>query len=104
MWRVKYLPPIVVTEFEQQKYTEPVRVGCPPYFAPLIDWNKVARDTSVELWITEGEKKGAAGTLAGQPTIATGGVWNFRGKDRPLDDLFYFVDWKNRVVVLVRDS
>jgi P4 family phage/plasmid primase-like protien len=112
MYRVRYLPPVGRDGFaakvgipqKEQKYTQPLRVGCPPYLSNLIDWVAVAKDPERELWITEGELKAIAAAIAGQATIGLGGVWNFKGQDRPLSDLFYRFNFENRRVVCVYDS
>ncbi len=110
MYRVRYLPPLGTNGFaaasgiHPQKYTQPARVGCPPYLPPLIDWQAFAADTSREIWITEGELKAASATKYGQPCLGTGGVWNFKGKDTPLHPLFNKLNLEGRRVVVVRDS
>jgi hypothetical protein len=57
--------------------------------------------------IIEGEVKALALAQAGFPTVALGGVWNFRSKDLPegvmIPDL-EAVPWAGRIVYLVPDS
>lgn len=79
--------------------------GKPPrlYLPPMTDWRKVARDPSVELLVTEGEKKAAAATKAAFPTIGLGGVWCWRSEKRPLPDLD-LIEWKGRRAYIAFDS
>ena len=112
MYRLRYLPPLHsngngfarLVHADEQKYNQPLRVGCPPYLPPLINWRELASRLDIIPWITEGEIKASCATKYGQPTIGTGGVWNFKGKDRPLHDLFYQLGLQGRTVVQVRDS
>jgi P4 family phage/plasmid primase-like protien len=112
MYRVRYLPPRRVNDSgkaagngsREQKYTQPLRAGCPPYLPPLADWAALAADPEKELWITEGELKAIAATRFGPPTMGLGGVWNFKGQERPLTDLLYQFIWKERPVVCPYDS
>jgi P4 family phage/plasmid primase-like protien len=106
MYRLRYLPPRVANGREQ-KYTQPVNAGCSVYVpVPLqeVNWSAVVTDSQKELWITEGELKSIAATKAGQPTLGLGGVWNFKGRQRPLADQFYEFVLKDRRVVCVFDS
>jgi P4 family phage/plasmid primase-like protien len=112
MYRLRYLPPLRIDDSgtaagngsRQQKYTQPLRAGCPPYLPPLTDWTALAADPEKELWITEGELKAIAAARFGQPTIGLGGVWNFKGQERSLTDLLYQLTWKERSVVCAYDS
>ncbi len=70
----------------------------------MVDWVALASDPERELWITEGELKAIAATKFGRPTIGLGGIWNFKGRERPLADLFYEFDYRGRPVVIVCDS
>lgn len=78
------------------------------YLPPLgVDWAKVAKDPGRKLVITEGEKKAAAATKAGFPTVGLGGVWSFRSKRAGVGLLPLLKDefaWEGREVYLVFDS
>jgi hypothetical protein len=112
MYRVRYLPALNSRGFaalttaarREQKYTQPLRVGCPPYLPSLIDWVTFASEPERELWVTEGEIKAIAATKFGQPTIGLGGICNFTGRERPLADIFYEFELEGRRVVCVCDS
>lgn len=75
--------------------------GCRLYLPPFIDWRKIARDPTVRVYVTEGEKKSACACKLGLPCIGLGGVENWRRG--ALDDLDAF-DLKDREVVLVFDT
>jgi hypothetical protein len=61
-----------------------------------------------ELWVTEGEKKSVAATVAGIPTLGLSGVWSWRSRGG--DDHVAVrpdvraVPWRGRSVLLVYDS
>jgi hypothetical protein len=74
---------------------------------------EIARDATVPLLITEGEKKAACACKQGLPTIGLGGVGCWRTKilpdgtrvdaSRPIDDLGS-IDWTGRPVYIVFDA
>jgi hypothetical protein len=88
-----------------QRYKQSAGTAPHFYFSPLggCDWQKIAADTSVALYITEGEKKSAALCKLGVPCIGLGGVWNWRTDSRPIDD-FSLINWQGRNVHIVFDS
>lgn len=91
---------------KDQRYWQPAGSPIKAYLPPFADWVAIAADPEVEIYITEGEKKAAAATLAGFPTIGLGGVWSWRSKKRCqsfLPDLLE-VNWKNRRTTLVFDA
>lgn len=65
----------------------------------------ILHDTSVPLYITEGEKKALKATQEGLPTIAITGLWNWKqgGNDELIDD-FNLIAWAGRTVHVVPDS
>lgn len=82
--------------------------GEPPrlYFPPIgTDWQKVAGDPEVALLVTEGEKKSAAATKAGFPTVGLGGVdcWRSKATRGPIADLD-LIEWQARRAFVVFDS
>lgn len=89
-----------------QRYWQPP--GTPPalYLAPLLRWAKLARDVSVPLYVTEGEKKAAAACKANLPCIGLGGVWSWcqRKKGVALIPDFQLFEWRGRRVIFVFDS
>jgi hypothetical protein len=44
-----------VTGQKPMRYAQPPNSGVQVYFAPLVDWIKIAKDVSIRLLITEGE-------------------------------------------------
>lgn len=89
-----------------RKYTQ--RKGTTPkiYLPNIgeIKWNKVAKDKSQPLYITEGEKKAASACKAGYPCIGLAGVYCFRSKQNG-----FLPDWDKfeldgREVFIIFDS
>jgi hypothetical protein len=78
------------------------------YFPPFLKWWKIARNTEVEIFFVEGEKKAASLCKLGFPAIGLGGIWNWLTKnDRGPSDLisdFNLIDWKNRKTTIVFDA
>lgn len=73
-----------------------------------LNWSEIAKDTSVRIFITEGEKKATKLTIEGYPCIGLFGVhcWlkkNESGESAPVDD-FQDFKWRNRKVYIVFDS
>ncbi len=81
--------------------------GEPPqlYFPHIADtdWQRIASDPKVALIVTEGEKKSAAATKAGFPTVGLGGVWCWMREHQPIRD-FDLIEWKGRCVTIAFDS
>lgn len=100
---------------DSPKYLSPKKEGCRPYFSCLcLDWSKVAKSTKINIWETEGEKKGDCGCANGLAVIAFGGVdgWVDRcdretgkalEKSRVLPEL-ESINWKDRKVLQCFDS
>ena len=88
------------TKRKGQRYSQPPGSGVRAYFPPGKDWAAALKNG---VCITEGEKKAIAATLAGVPTIALGGVYNFMADDRLIPDLEQF-NWLNAKIVLCFDS
>lgn len=95
-----------VTTHKELRYTQPAlkpRV----YFCPLFPWARFFdRKGPQLLYITEGELKAACACKAGFPTVALGGVWNFRSADagQPLIPDLDGLDLKDWAVYIVYDS
>ena len=88
------------------RYTQPKGSDPRLYFPPLTDWKTVAKDPTIKIVITEGEKKAAKACSEGIPTIGLGGVWTFRSKKnmQPLIPDFDLIDWRGRETELIFDS
>jgi len=108
-YRVRYLG--APDKLEKDAKGRPIRYSQPKGSAPRfyyphlggVDWKKVAKDSTITIYITEGEKKSAAPCKLGIPTIGLGGVWNFFENGHTLDDFNLFA-WTGRVVKIVFDS
>ncbi len=100
---------------DNPKYLAPKGVGCRPYFSRLYpQWQKASQSTKIDLWETEGEKKGDCGCANGLAVIAFSDVdaWGDRCQ-RPNEDLFEgsrclpelaVVKWEKRKVYQCYDS
>ena len=103
--RVRFFPPILQADGKFQKFGQPQGTGVRAYISHQVQ--SVIHDSSVPLAITEGEIKALAVTQAGRPCIGLGGVWNFRCKDLPRDEMIQDLEeiaWKERIVYIVPDS
>lgn len=88
------------------RYWQPGGTAPRAYFPPYVDWAELLADPKRELWVTEGEKKAAAASKAGLPTIGLGGVWSWRSAKlrQPLIPDLFAVAWKGRRVRIAFDS
>lgn len=89
---------------KQLRYTQPTKSGIHAYFAPTLDWRKLAADTAEPIIITEGEKKALAGIKAGFPVIGLGGVFNFADTSGALLPELDDFQWDHRDVYICFDS
>ncbi len=104
--RVRYLDVPKTSGFgarKQQRYGQPKNSGTRAYFTPLLDWQYILADPLEPIILTEGEKKGLAGVLAGLPVIALGGVFNWLRDGELLPELDA-VQWRHRDVFITFDS
>lgn len=100
---------------DSPKYLSPKDQGCRPYFSCLYsDWPKAIKSTKIDLWETEGEKKGDCGCANGLAAIAFAGVdaWvdshdrstgEELAESRVLPELGV-IEWKHRKVYQCFDS
>jgi hypothetical protein len=109
-FRVRYLGPLPGFAGQLKRpprFTQPRELNeiyLPPLFKQT--WKEMASDTSIPIYITEGELKAAAGCAAGLATVGLGGVDVWRASKRgvtflPLLEKF---TWKDRNVHIVYDS
>lgn len=91
---------------KQQRYSQPADSGNHLYFPPLVPWKEIAKDSTVSIFITEGEKKAAKACKEGLSTVGLGGVWSFRSKKEKklLIADFNSIKWDGRETYLVFDS
>lgn len=82
-----------------QRKGTPNRLYIPLPVFPILN------NTTVQLYITEGEKKALKATQEGLPTIAITGLWNWKqsGNHELIDD-FNLITWEGRPVHVVPDS
>lgn len=89
----------------EAKYLQGKRTGVHAYLCPFVPWPELMNDTAVPLVITEGEAKAIAASAQGYPTIAIGGVYNFRdGVTKALLPELDGFNWAGRIVYLCFDS
>lgn len=110
-FRIRYLeklPGFAGLAEKPQRYAQPSGTLNEVYLPPLlpVDWEDVAGDTSVTIYITEGELKAAAACAHGLATIGLGGVDVWRSTKREVTFLPVLekIKWNNRNVVIVYDS
>jgi hypothetical protein len=72
------------------------------YLPPMLPAG-VLEDTSQPLWITEGEKKALKACQEGLACVAVSGVYSWRTKQGPIQDLDDIL-WAGRTVTIVFDS
>ncbi|MGP1385167.1 MAG: phage/plasmid primase, P4 family [Thainema sp.] len=100
---------------DKPKYLSPKGQGCRPYFSKLYpNWETTIKSTKIDLWETEGEKKGDCGCARGLAVLAFGGVDSWVDscdrssgekleKSRVLPELDV-INWRNRRVNQCFDS
>ncbi len=103
--RVRLFPPITRADGRPQKFGQPA--GSPVRLYVPAGVRESLSDFERSISIIEGEVKALALTQAGFFTVALGGIWNFRSKHLPEDELISdleSVEWTRRIVYLVPDS
>lgn len=98
------------TTAKERRYDQPAS-ELPQLYAPNLlpkgkGWAKIFADPAIPIVFTEGELKAACATKHGVPTLALGGVWNFKSKKNGLRRLPFFEDinWKGRTIFIIFDS
>lgn len=90
------------------RYTQPSAARPHVYFSPLFDWHDYFARKAEDRWliITEGELKANCACKLGIPTLALGGVWNFRSAKEglPIIPDLSELPLKETVVYIVYDS
>ena len=100
--------PSIEKDGHAQKYYQAKETDPHVYYPPLVEWRKIAQDTTATVVIAEGEKKAAKACQEGLSVCGVGGVWSWRsklqnGERLVLPELDQFI-WKGRIVELVPDS
>ena len=87
------------------RYTQPKKSGTHAYFPRVKDWTwrEVAKDQSIPVIITEGEKKALAACLQGLPTIGLGGVHNYQSSGQILPEIVA-LGLQGRTIYVIYDS
>jgi len=103
--RVKPDKPFADDEGRLAKYLTAKNAGNRLYIPPIYA-ERIFKDTSIPVIITEGEKKALKGAqeLDGFLVLGLAGVWCFKTKDRPLLEDFRKIAFKEREVYLANDS
>lgn len=101
-WRIRYLEVPVGCG----KYVQPARTPPKLYLPPSVDWQAVAADAEVPVYVTEGEFKALKAAIGGLACAGLGGVssWKSKRLARPLIDELAGFAWEGRVAYLVPDS
>lgn len=101
--RFKLFPPVKDKDRHSIRYFQHKNSRVHLYIPPSVE--KILKDPSVPLTITEGEKKSLKATQEGIPTIGLGGVWNFKegGNDGLIPD-FDRIALNGRIVEITPDS
>jgi hypothetical protein len=113
-FRFRYLEPparngfAALTVQKELRYTQPPALKPRVYFSPLFPWKELLARKPEErsFYITEGELKANCACKHGFPTLALGGVWNFRSAraNQPLIPDLEQLDLKDVAIYIVYDS
>lgn len=95
-----------LTEKKELRYSQPAGEKPRVYFPPYVEWPEffAAEDAAKQLVITEGELKAACASKLGIPTVALGGVWNFKAGDNLIIPELAALPWKGLKVFIAYDS
>lgn len=101
--------PSVIEGFRAErvaKYLQPPGTGSQIYFPriPGGDWVRVAEETTVPVYVTEGEAKALVASLRIAPTIALGGVYSFTDSQGKLNPDLESMKWAGRPSAIIYDS
>jgi len=99
--RYKTFPPIK-HKGRVIKYWQPPGSGNHLYFPPGVE--RIFQDTSIAIYLTEGEKKALKAMQEGLFCIGLSGLWNWSDGDKNLIQDFDRVKWQGRTVFIVPDS
>lgn len=114
-YRIRYLESTKrgfarATAAKDRRYDQP-SAELPQLYLPKLlpkgkSWQQLFDDPDMPLVFTEGELKAACAVKHGVPTIALGGVWNFKSKKNGLFRLPVFneINLKGRTVYIIFDS
>lgn len=107
-YRIRYLEklPGIAGLIEKPQRYDQLPVLQEVYYPNLIDWDTIAKDTSLPIGITEGELKAACACATGFPVLALGGVHSFMSSKRGISFLpsLEKIEWRQRTVFVVYDN
>ena len=114
-YRVRYLETTKkgfarATTQKERRYDQPAAESPQLYIPHLLPrgkkWSDIFNNPEIPIVFTEGELKAACSTRHGIPTIALGGVWNFKSKKSGFLRLPVFepLNLKKRTVFIIFDS
>ena len=83
--RVRLFPPILNADGQEQRFGQVQDSGVCVYIPAGV--RRILANPEIPLNWAEGEVKGLAGTQAGRPTLALGGLWNWMRNGKPISDL-----------------
>lgn len=88
------------------RYSQPANSAPHAYFPPYLQWDKIAKDVTETILITEGEKKAAVAAKAGLACLALGGVYSFKSSKRLWDLIpeLQDINWRGRRVEICFDA
>jgi uncharacterized protein DUF3854 len=101
--RIKIFPALTDDKGHTVKYLQKEKTKPHLYVLPPII--PMLKDTTVPIYVTEGEKKTAKAVESGLCSIGVGGLWNWleKGSTYAIED-FKSIFWWRRRVVIVPDS
>lgn len=114
-YRIRYLETTKkgfskVTKAKERRYDQP-SAEIPQLYLPTLlpknaKWSEIFDNPKIPFIVTEGELKAACACKNGLPTIALGGVWNFKSKKTGLKRLPIFdsITYKGRTIFIIFDS
>lgn len=114
-YRIRYLETTKkgfarATTQKERRYDQP-QAELPQLYIPHLlprgrKWKDIFKDPEIPIVFTEGELKAACATRHGIPTIALGGVWNFKSKKNGLFRIpqFKSLGLRGRAVFIIFDS
>src|SRR5262249_56946159 len=103
--RIKPDKPFVDDEGHSAKYLTAKNAGNRLYIPPIYT-DRIFKDASIPVILTEGEKKALKGAqeLDGFLVLGLAGVWCFKTRDQSLIDDFRMIAFKDRDVYIPYDS
>jgi hypothetical protein len=107
-YRLRFLGSPEPGKDKPPKYHQPGGTIPDVYLPPLLDrpWSELLSDPTVDLVITEGEKKSSCACKHGIPTIGLGGVWSFASAKHGADLIpgLASAEWKGRRCAIIHDA